>query len=170
MTIRNDIGRRVSSANQRARSGLHALVTLARARFDPDLRPLIPAIRDLAASLPARHDAQALPEFLAELTPNVADLDGIDRERLRDLVDALARIDRRHPFGLCLRRSLLRYHFLRRSGLPLGVTFGVRLRQTHEPPGIAGHAWNTLDGQPWCERAEDYRGFTTLYRWPPSAG
>lgn len=154
---------------RRVLDGLQALATVALARLNPQLAPRIPAIRQLAASLPARHDAQALPDFLAELTPPAADLESIDPDRLRDLIDALARIDRRHPFGLCLRRSLLRYHFLRRAGLPLGLTFGVRIRQRHEPPGIAGHAWNTLDGQPWCEREEDYRGFTVLYVWPPES-
>lgn len=153
---------------QRGWGGMNAMLTLARAWIDPEMRPLIPAIRQLAAVLPARHDALPLPEFLAELTPPTADLAARDPARLRGLIDALARIDRRHPFGLCLRRSLLRYHFLRRAGLPLGVTFGVRIRQTHEPPGIAGHAWNTLDGRPWCEREQDYRGFTVLYTWPPA--
>ncbi len=153
--------------SQRTWRGVQALLTLAGAYADPDLRPLIPAIRQLAAGLPARHDALPLPEFLAELTPAAADLTALDHDRLRGLVDALARSDRRHPFGLCLRRSLLRYHFLRRAGLPLGITFGVRIRQPHEPPGLAGHAWNTLGGRPWRENEEDYRGFTVLYVWPP---
>lgn len=161
------ISSRLTQAGRRGWRGLDALLTLARAQIDPDLRPLVPAIRRLSASLPARYDALPLPEFLDELTPSSADLAAPDPDRMRDLIDALARIDRRHPFGLCLRRSLLRYHFLRRAGLPLGVTFGVRIRQAQEPPGIAGHAWNTLGGRPWREREEDYRGFTVLYVWPP---
>lgn len=166
--MRNAVFRNLGAVGKRLWRGLAALLTLARAWLAPDLRPLIPAIRQTAAGLPARHNALPLPELLAELTPPAADLAPLDPERVRDLVDALARIDRNHPFGLCLRRSLLRYHFLRRAGLPLGVTFGVRIRQEHEPPGIAGHAWNTLDGRPWCERDEDYRGFAVLYVWPPA--
>jgi hypothetical protein len=152
----------------RCRRGLQALVTLARSSLDPELRPLIPVIRRVARELPARQEAQSLPAFLAELTPAEADLVGMDPERLRRLVDALARVDRRHPFGLCLRRALLRYHFLRRAGLPLELAFGVRIRRPHEQPGLAGHAWNTLDGRPWHEDEADYRGFTVLYRWPES--
>ncbi len=166
MPLRSAIRQPFAITARRVLSGLQALATVARARLDPRLRPLIPAIRQLAASLPTRHDAQPLPDFLAGLTPPDADLKAVNPDRLRDLVDALARIDRRHPFGLCLRRSLLRYHFLRRAGVPLGITFGVRIRKEHEPPGIAGHAWNTLDDQPWCEREEDYRGFAVLYVWP----
>lgn len=150
--------------------GLEALLTLGCSALDPDLRPLIPVIRQLARELPARHEAQSLPAFLAELTPAETDLVGVDPERLRRLVDALARIERRHPFGLCLRRALLRYHFLRRAGLPLGIAFAVRIRRPHEAPGIAGHAWNTLDGQPWHEAEADYCGFTVLYRWPEEGG
>ncbi len=150
---------------QRACLAFLALVTVARARLDPTLRPLPTAIRALARRLPDRQAAQSLPDFLAELTPAAPDLAHIDPDRLRALIDAVARLDRHHPFGLCLRRSLLRYHFVRRAGLPLGVTFGVRFRQAHEPPGIAGHAWNTLDGRPWCEREEDYEGFTAIYEW-----
>lgn len=169
MTIRKT-GRIAVVVSQRLLLGLSALLTVTRARFDPALRPLPAAIRALARQLPDRQAAQSLPDFLAELTPAVPDLAHLDPDPLRALIDAVARLDRRHPFGLCLRRSLLRYHFLRRAGLPLGVTFGVRFRQAHEtaagaPPGIAGHAWNTWDGQPWCEREEDYRGFTTIYEW-----
>lgn len=146
--------------------GLEALFTLGRSALDPDLRPLIPLIRQVARELPARQEGQSLPAFLTALTPAEVDLANVNPEQLRRLVDALARVDRRHPFGLCLRRALLRYHFLRRAGLPLGIVFAVRIRRPHEPPGLAGHAWNTLDGRPWHEDEADYRGFTVLYRWP----
>lgn len=159
---------RLAAYALRCGRGLQALVTLVRGGLDPDLRPLIPVIRRVARELPARQRVQSLPAFLAELTPAEADLVGIEPERLRRLVDALARVDRRHPFGLCLRRALLRYHFLRRAGLPLEIVFGVRIRQPYERPGLAGHAWNTLDGRPWHEDESDYRGFTVLYRWPES--
>lgn len=136
-----------------------------RAALSPDLRPLLPAIWRWSRALPARYEAQPLPDFLAAITPPAPDL-AVDPERLRALIDALARLDRRSPFGLCLRRSLWRYHWLRRAGLPLGILFGVRLRGPHEPMGgIAGHAWNTLHGEPWHERPADTQGFTVIYRW-----
>ena len=88
------------------------------------------------------------------------------RDDLRFLLDATARLDWFSPFGICLRRSLLRYHFLRRTGLELSIVFGVRFRQSGEPAGVAGHAWNILNGQPYHEQEEDYRGFTVVYEWP----
>ena len=126
-------------------------------------------IRAMQAAMPARYDALTLPDFLTWLTPARADWAGWDEDVVRTLVDALALLDRGSPFGLCLRRAFLRYHFLRRAGLPLGVVFAMRFRQADEPPGLAGHAWNVLDGAPYHERAEDMAGFTEVYRWPEVA-
>jgi len=130
---------------------------------------MLAEMRRVQRSLPARYDALSLPDFLTELTPTSSDWADKDREQVRELADALALWDRSSPFGLCLRRSLLRYHFLRRTGLPLGIVFAMRPRKAHEPPGLAGHAWNILDGQPYHERAEDMAGFTEVYRWPQDA-
>ncbi len=127
-------------------------------------------IRAMQAALPARYEALALPDFLTWLTPARADWVGRDADGVRALVDALAILDSGSPFGLCLRRSLLRYHFLRRAGLPLGIVFAMRKRRAGEPPGLAGHAWNVLGGKPYHERAEDMAGFTEVYRWPAEEG
>lgn len=152
------------------RLGLRTFATLQAAWRNPALRPLIPEINKLRRSLPAWYESQPLPDFLAQITPAQADLVGVDRDALRELLDAIALLDRRSPFGLCLRRSLLRYHFMRRAGLTLGITFGMRFRQPHEGKGVAGHAWNTLDGEPYHEREEDYAGFTVVYVWPEREG
>ncbi|MCO6450451.1 MAG: lasso peptide biosynthesis B2 protein [Caldilineales bacterium] len=150
----------------RIRNGVLALLTIAWASLDPGLRGLMPEIRAFLRAMPARYDAQPLPDFLSEITPTSPDLSGIDPEPLHHLLDSMARIDRNHPFGLCLRRSLVRYHFLRRAGLPLGIVFGVRFRPESETGGVAGHAWTTLDAQPFHENARDYEGFREIYRWP----
>jgi len=127
---------------------------------------MLAEMRQVQQRLPARYDALSLPDFLTELTPEEADWAERDEDTVRALVDALATLDRGSPFGLCLRRSLLRYHFLRRVGLPLGIVFAMRPRQENEPPGLAGHAWNILHGRPYHERAEDMAGFTEVFRWP----
>ena len=129
-------------------------------------RAMLAEMRRVQRSLPQRYQARPLPDFLAELTPEQADWAGRDEEQVRALTDALALLDRGSPFGLCLRRSLLRYHFLRRTGLPLGIVFAMRARRADEPPGMAGHAWNILREQPYHERPEDMAGFTEVYRWP----
>jgi hypothetical protein len=157
---------KLRSAPRRASVKLQAIRTLLSAQKNPILQPLIPEINKRRRSLTARYEALPLPDFLAELTPRESDLETVDPDDLRDLIDAVAQLDWRSSFGVCLRRSLLRYHFLRRTGLELSIVFGVRFRQAHEPAGIAGHAWNTFDGQPYHEREEDYLGFTVLYEWP----
>jgi len=145
---------------------LSALSILARAQMTREGRAMLAEMRRVQQRLPARYNTLSLPDFLAELTPEQTDWAGRDQDQVRALIDALAFWDRKSPFGLCLRRSLLRYHFLRRTDLPLGITFAMRRRNPEEAPGLAGHAWNTLHGQPWCERPEDMAGFTVVYRWP----
>jgi hypothetical protein len=91
-----------------------------------------------------------------------------DASTVRRLADLAALLDRRSPLGLCLRRSLARYYFLRRAGLPVVLQFGARLR-----PGDAavrdlrGHAWLTLAGRPYFEVEENWRGFTVMFCYPP---
>ncbi len=147
---------------------LSALGVLARAQMSREGRAMLAEIRQVQQALPERYHAQPLPDFLQALTPASPDWQDKNPEQVRELVDALALLDRRSPFGLCLRRSLLRYHFLRRTGLSLGIIFAMRKRREKEPPGLAGHAWNILDGQPYHERPQDMAGFTEVYRWPPA--
>jgi len=150
----------------RFKSNILAIAVLISTMRDPVLRRLIPEINKQRRNMPSRYESLPLPDFLTDLAPVEADLISVNPDHLRDLLDAIAQLDWFSPFGICLRRSLLRYHFLRRTGLELGIVFGVRFRQSGEPTGVAGHAWNMLNGQPCHEREEDYRGFTLVYEWP----
>jgi hypothetical protein len=87
-------------------------------------------------------------------------------ESIRLLADAVAACHLLSPLGICLRRSLIRYFFLRRAGLPVTIIFGARLKQNHEGGGLGGHAWLTLNGRPYYERSADYEGFVTMYVYP----
>src|SRR5262245_3719635 len=58
-----------------------------------------------------------LPELMKELTPPSASMRKPSLEKsLREIVDIAALINRSSPLGLCLRRSMTRYYFLRRAG------------------------------------------------------
>lgn len=103
-----------------------------------------------------------LPDFLQQITPTV-DLD-LPPDTVRRIADAVAYLDRATALGICLHRSLLRYHFLRRTGLPVVIQFGVRRKSE----GIGGHAWLTLHGEPYHELAGDYAPFVVVYHYPPS--
>ena len=110
--------------------------------------------------------ARPLPDALAAITPPPDGASAGSSIPLRLLCDTAALLDRRSPLGLCLRRSLTRYRFLRRAGLPLVLNFGARFQNGLPDRAVTGHAWLTLHGQPYAERGEDYRGFTVLLRHP----
>jgi hypothetical protein len=116
---------------------------------------------------------QPLPQMMSRLTPitnsdpsELPNLRELSSDDIRRLADAVAAWHLTSPLGICLRRSLLRYHFLRRAGLPVSIVFGARLKETREGGGIGGHAWLTLNGTPYYENAEDYAGFVEMYIYP----
>ncbi len=117
----------------------------------------------LARELPDRLD-QPLPVALQALTP-AAQPQFLDSDTMRQIVDALTAFGAGRPLGICLRRSLLRYYFLRRAGLPLVIHFGAR----RLGEDIAGHAWLTLDGEPYHEKPEHTRVHTLMWSYPSTA-
>ena len=145
--------------------GLSALASVApsssRRRLFGEMRAYV---RGLPAAL-----AGPLPTALAAQTPVEADL-ALPAAEVRRLADAAALFERRSPLGLCLRRSLVRYYFLRRAGVPLVLNFGARFQGGVADRAITGHAWVTLNGEPYCEDGENYRGFTVMLIYPNDAG
>jgi hypothetical protein len=141
-------------------TGLLALLALG----DPGRRALWAEMRAYVRGLPAAL-AGPLPAVLAAHTPPAADLH-LSPGTVRLLADASALFERRSPLGVCLRRSLVRYHFLRRAGVPLVVNFGARFKDKSPDRDVTGHAWVTLDGQPYYEDGENYRGFTVMLQYP----
>lgn len=87
---------------------------------------------------------------------------------MREIVDIAALLNRRSPLGLCLRRSMTRYYFLRRAGLPVEVKFGARFKDGKSDRQVTGHAWLTLNGQPYYEADENWREFTVMLTYPES--
>jgi hypothetical protein len=139
----------------------------ARALFsavDPRQRALLNEMRAYVRGLPGVL-AQPLPQALASQTPVLADLQ-LPPDSVRQLADAAALLDRGSPLGLCLRRSFVRYFFLRRAGLPVTINFGARLIGGVADRDVAGHAWVTLDGRPYFEDGENCDGFVVMLRHP----
>jgi len=147
----------------RVRRALVYAGILLAALIDPARRRLLREILALGRDLPSILD-QNLMAALASLTPEPA-AEMLDSETIRRLVDAATAYGLGRPLGICLRRSLLRYHFLRRAGLPLVVHFGARRKED----GIGGHAWLMLDGAPYHEPPENYRGFAVMFVYPPES-
>jgi hypothetical protein len=116
----------------------------------------------------ARSMSQPLPLAMADLTPaTLAQVPEDDEQRLiRRLGDVAILANGESGLGLCLRRSLLRYHFLRRSGLSVTINFGAKIVGGKPDRAVTGHAWLTLDQTPYHEVGDNWRGFTTMYTFP----
>lgn len=151
------VSRRILVRTQRA---LDYSATLVAAMADGQRRRFVQETLALARELPGRLD-QPLPAALQALTPAVQP-QFLSPECMRQIVDALTALGAGRPLGICLRRSLLRYYFLRRAGLPLVIHFGAR----RLGDDIAGHAWLTLDGQPYHENPEHTQGHTLMWSYP----
>jgi Transglutaminase-like superfamily len=141
-----------------------ALTVLPALLFNGRQRRLFAEMRAFCRRLPSTL-AAPMPQVLAALTPAAADLP-LPAPQVRRLADVAILLDRRSPLGVCLRRSLTRYYYLRRAGLPVAVQFGARFVSGKPDREIAGHAWLTLDGQPYFEEQQNYRGFTVMYSYP----
>lgn len=109
---------------------------------------------------------QPLPGALRSITLQSSNPLLLDEDTTRQLSDLAALLDRRSPLGLCLRRSLTRYHFLRRLGLPVVLQFGAKFVGGKPDRNITGHAWLTLFDVPYYEADENWQGFTVMFRWP----
>lgn len=133
--------------------------------FDVRRRALFYEIRAFERALPTALK-NPLPDALRSLTPPALPHVVRNDSLLRDLSDLVALLDRRSPLGLCLRRSLTRYHFLRRAGWPVVLHFGARFVEGRPDRNVTGHAWLTLNDTPYYEADENWQGFTVMLRWP----
>jgi hypothetical protein len=107
------------------------------------------------------------PKALAALTPEPEQKRPLPSETTtRNLADLTALLERQSPLGLCLRRSLVRFHYLRQLDMPLVVQFGVKRVSGAPQKESAGHAWLTLHGRPYYEAEENWRDFAVMFTWP----
>ena len=94
-----------------------------------------------------------------------------DEAVMRDLVCYVDRWLQLFPYnkkGNCFPRSLALYWFARRLGYPVLFHCGVR----KEVSNLDGHAWLTLDRQPFHETGQHWQLFTVTFSYPqdPAAG
>lgn len=150
---------------KRLRRGWQHSLTVLRALPRTANRKLLGQMIVFSRTLPAQFN-RPLPQMMAHLTPPPRPHPGLPPAEIRRLADAVAAWHWRSPLGICLRRSLLRYYFLRQAGLEVAIVFGARFKDAQEGGGIGGHAWLTLNGQPYYENLNDYQGFVKMYVYP----
>lgn len=157
--------RHIRAALRRGWRGARRLGALVRRLQRPgDLLLVLEAIR-LQRRLPAWL-ALPLPLMMRIITPpSGVRLPMAELERRTRLIDATVHLYRVVPLGFCLRRSLLRYMFLHRAGLPVEIVFGVRPEEVSSA-SLIGHAWLEVEGVPWMEAPENVEGYMVMYRYP----
>ncbi len=142
-----------------------ALILLPGLLLSPRRRALFHEIQSFERALPATLK-QPLPDALRSITLQSSTPLILNESLLRNLSDLAALLDRRSPLGLCLRRSLTRYHFLRHAGVPVVLRFGAKFVEGKPDRNITGHAWLTLNDAPYHEAGENWKGFTVMFNWP----
>ena len=134
--------------------------------WDGRQRRLLAEMRQLCRRLPTVL-AQPIPQAMVALTPDGGGKRPFFPETTtRNLADLAALLERQSPLGLCLRRSLIRFHYLRQLNIPVVVLFGAKLVPGKQQKEIAGHAWLTLQDAPYYEAEENWRDFTVMFTWP----
>ncbi len=108
---------------------------------------------------------KSLPLVLDRLNPR-STTGRPDEAVMGDLVCYVDRWLQLFPYnkkGNCFPRSLALYWFARRLGYPVLFHCGVR----KEVSNLDGHAWLTLDGQPFHETGQHWQRFTVTFSHPP---
>jgi hypothetical protein len=108
---------------------------------------------------------KSLPLVLDRLNPRSTS-GRPDEAVMGDLVYYVDRWLQLFPYnekGNCFPRSLALYWFARRLGYPVLFHCGVR----KESSNLDGHAWLTLDRQPFHETGQHWQHFTVTFSYPP---
>jgi hypothetical protein len=128
----------------------------------------VPRVLAFAWSVEPRFRREALPDYLRSITP--ARASGGPPLRPDEMTRVIANVLRWKRGRLnhgCFVRSLTRYHFLRRLGLP--VTFHLGVEPGPGDEAARSHAWLCLDGRPYLEtEAARIAGYRPLFAWPPA--
>jgi Transglutaminase-like superfamily len=147
--------------------GLGYLAAVASALPSAVSRGVLHEAWRIERALPRWFAAEPLPELMRRLDAEaLVPSPPVDAPSLTRLADAAVALDFYSPLGICLRRSLVRYVLLRRAGVNVIVHFGARKETSAARSRIAGHAWLTLDGLPYVEKPENYKGFAIVYTYP----
>ena len=108
---------------------------------------------------------KSLPLVLDQLNPRSM-TGGADQAVMEDVVYYVDRWLQLFPYnkkGNCFPRSLTLYWFARRLGYPVFFHCGVK----REISNLDGHAWLTLDHQPFHETGQQWQRFTVTFSYPP---
>lgn len=106
----------------------------------------------------------SLPRVLGVLEPKPRLQKGDERAVEAHLyyVDRWLQLFPYNSKGNCFPRSVALYRYARRSGFPVRLHCGVR----KDGRTLNGHAWLTLDGNPFHEMSRLWQEFTVTFSYP----
>lgn len=138
---------------------------ISRLETPPDLRLLV-RILLYAVAVPVRTLATptSWEHFAGEARPSgtAASPDAV--QRMADYVDAVLVAFRPLVRSGCLVRGLTMYHFLRKAGADVSLSFGIgRLGEDFK-----GHCWLVKDGVPFLETGRPDLLYTETFCLPPA--
>lgn len=126
--------------------------------------------------LPVRLKLLSIPRLMKGVTPHkVFDFKNIDIEKTKDKIETYTDyLLSRNLFkckNICLKRSLVLYHFLRKLGIEVSICFGVRYEDASGDRATAdnlqGHAWLVYNGSIFMERdVQLARSYKVTYCFP----
>ncbi|NNE33934.1 MAG: lasso peptide biosynthesis B2 protein [Rhodothermales bacterium] len=89
--------------------------------------------------------------------------DGMDRlAHIRWLTDGI--LHRLFGGSYCMKRTLILFHYAQRYGVESTVVFGV----ARDGDTLKGHAWLSIDGEPYKENEGAVDNYKVIYSHPPS--
>ncbi|HJT22808.1 MAG TPA: lasso peptide biosynthesis B2 protein [Nitrospira sp.] len=106
----------------------------------------------------------SLPQVLGMLEPKPSPHQRDERsvEVLLYYVDRWLLLFPYNSKGNCFPRSVALYRYARRLGFPVRLHCGVR----KDGGTLNGHAWLTLDGNPFHEMSRQWQQFTVTFSYP----
>ena len=107
---------------------------------------------------------RTLPKVLEQVGPlsTKAEPDDAGMTILTSYVDRWLRLFPYNKRGNCFPRALVLYRFARQRGYQVQFHCGVR----REAAGLDGHAWLTLDSEPFHEPRTHWQYFTVTFSYP----
>ena len=134
--------------------------TFSRRELRPGDWVLIARICGMLARIVAVQKRVSVARLVSSFDPAPAEQrDGIDIGRINWLTRGVLR--RLFSGRYCMKRSLILFHFLRKAGQEARIVFGV----TKEEGKLEGHAWVTVNGEPYAEEGPVDK-YTVTYSYP----
>ncbi len=90
----------------------------------------------------------------------------VDLDRLIQLTKRLLNLKIGFLSPNCVKQSLILFHFLRKYGHPAKIHFGI---SKNDAGNLHGHAWVSLDGEPFAEAGNPRNEFKETYVFPKKA-